>query len=172
VAFNRSLFEWVTLVARLILGCTLLIAGLLKIGNLESMTQSVYEYQILKYISTDPTLLRVVAYPIPVIEIIIGALLIAGLFTRAAGLLGAAMMLVFIAAIASVWARGISIDCGCFGKGGKVAAGQTTYLQDILRDAGLMACGLWAAWKPKCKLSVDRLLAGTVEPVEEESENG
>ena len=48
-------------------------------------------------------------------------------------------MIVFIAAVSSAWARGLSIDCGCFGGGGQVAAGQTKYLQEILRDVGLLA---------------------------------
>ena len=44
----------------------------------------------------------------------------------------------FIVAIASVWYRGISIDCGCFGGGGEVDASQTQYPAEIARDLGLL----------------------------------
>src|SRR5215475_12290905 len=45
------------------------------------------------------------------------------------------LLAVYIAGIASVWARGLSIDCGCFSQGGQLASGQhPSYLLDILRD--------------------------------------
>ena len=54
-----------------------------------------------------------------------GALLLAGLLTRGAAAVAGLLMLVFVAGIASAWARGLSIDCGCFGTGGPVAPGDT-----------------------------------------------
>ena len=39
----------------------------------------------------------------------------------------AVLLVVFIAAVASAAARGLSIDCGCFGGGGPVPPGQTAY---------------------------------------------
>ncbi len=43
----------------------------------------------------------------------------------------------FIIGIASVWARGITIDCGCFGGGGYDADAASQYPWEIARDVGL-----------------------------------
>jgi hypothetical protein len=58
-----------------------------------------------------------------------------------------------------VWARGIAINCGCFGGGGAVAASQTQYWQDLLRDTGFLLLSAWLLWRPASKLSLDRWLA-------------
>jgi len=144
--------NWVSLAARLILGIVLIVAGLLKVGNLASSVQAADAYQLLPY-----SVSQVVGYALPFAEIGLGLLLVIGLFTRLAGLLGALMMLAFIIAIASVWIRGIAIDCGCFGQGGPIdpAKATATYPWEILRDLGLMACGVWLAIMKKPFLAVD-----------------
>jgi hypothetical protein len=65
-------------------------------------------------------------------------------------------MFIFIIAIGQAWARGLNIDCGCFGGGGTVAPGETRYLQEILRDAGLVAMALFLLRYPVSKFSVDK----------------
>jgi hypothetical protein len=57
-----------------------------------------------------------------------------------------------------VWARGLSIDCGCFGGGGTVAKGQTHYLREIFRDTGFLVLAAWLMVYPRGKLALDRLL--------------
>ena len=64
-------------------------------------------------------------------------------------------MVAFIAAVASAAARGLSIDCGCFGGGGQVAPGQTAYGAEILRDVGLLLAALWLAWQPRSRYALD-----------------
>lgn len=150
---GRPWRDWAGLAARLILGGVLLIAGLLKIGSLEQSVLAVRGYQLF-----DLTWQRIIGYALPVVEIIGGVALIIGLFTRLAGAAGAALMLAFVAGIASAWARGLSLDCGCFGGGGTVDPGQTQYLQDIARDVGLMACGVWLAIRPRTAFAVDNWL--------------
>jgi hypothetical protein len=52
----------------------------------------------------------------------------------------AALMVIYMTAIASAWVRGLRIDCGCFGSGGGLAAGVSpTYGVELLRDAALLA---------------------------------
>ena len=86
---------------------------------------------------------------LPVVEIIVGALLVLGLFTRVTAVLGALLMVVFITGIAQAWARGLTIDCGCFGGGGQVSANKTKYGLEIARDIGLALCGPWLVWRPR-----------------------
>ena len=75
-----------------------------------------------------------------------------------AAVVGGVLMVVFIAGIASAWARGLSIDCGCFGHGGTIQASQTQYPQEIARDLGLLACAAWLAVRPQTALSLERFL--------------
>ena len=56
--------------------------------------------------------------------------------------------------MASAAARGLSIDCGCFGGGGPVPPGQTAYAAEIVRDLGLLAAAGWLVARPQSRLSL------------------
>jgi len=144
---------WIGLLARLVLGGVLLLAGALKVGHPRAAARAAQAYEILPY-----DVAGVVGIALPVVEIFVGALLVLGLFTRTSAAIGMLLQLVFIAAIASVWARGISIDCGCFGNGGIVDPDETTYGWDIARDVGLALCGLWLVVRPRTRFSLDSRL--------------
>jgi uncharacterized membrane protein YphA (DoxX/SURF4 family) len=143
----------VTLATRLVLGVTLLVAGSLKITQLDASVQSVRLYQLLPWEAT-----AIVGAALPILEVAVGLLLITGTFTRVSAVVGSALMVAFIIGIASVWARGISIDCGCFGGGGAVEASQTQYPLEIARDLGLLITGAWTVWRPRSPFAVDNWL--------------
>ena len=143
----------VGLVARLLLGGVVLVAGLLKVGHLETSARAVRAYQLLPY-----DVAGVIGYGLPILEVALGVLLVLGLFTRVSAFVSGVLMVVFIAGIASAWARGLSIDCGCFGKGGTIAAAQTQYPQEIARDIGLLICAAWLVRRPGTALALERLL--------------
>lgn len=147
--------DLVGLIARLLLGGVLLVAGALKVGDPEGSIQSVVAYRLFDY-----RIAEMIALMLPVVEIALGALLVLGLLTRWSAVAGAVLMLVFIAGIASAWARGLSIDCGCFGTGGPVDPSATDYLPEILRDTGLAAAGAWLAVRPRTLLSLDTFVFG------------
>jgi uncharacterized membrane protein YphA (DoxX/SURF4 family) len=128
---------WVSLVARLVLGGVMLVAGALKVTEL-----------------LPSALVEPVGWGLPFLEIAIGLLLIIGFGVRASAAAAGVFMIVFVAAVSSAWARGLSIDCGCFGGGGQVAPGQTKYLQEILRDLGLLVLAGWLWLKPASKFAV------------------
>jgi uncharacterized membrane protein YphA (DoxX/SURF4 family) len=146
------------LVARLVLGTVFLVAGGLKVTTPESLAKATQAYQVLPH-----DLAAYVGYALPTIEVILGLLLLLGLFTRISAVLTSLMLVAFIAGIAQAWARGLTIDCGCFGGGGTVAADETSYLPRILEDLGMLACGLWLSWRPRSLLSIERLLFGTAD---------
>ncbi len=50
-------------------------------------------------------------------------------------------MVAFIIGISQAWARGLTIDCGCFGGGGQIGAAETRYPQEIARDAAFALAG-------------------------------
>ena len=141
------------MLARLILGVVLVVAGGLKVTSPLVSARAVRAFQILPY-----DLAGYVGYALPVVEILVGLLLVVGLFTRLSAVVGGLLMLAFIIGIGSAWIRGLSIDCGCFGGGGAVAAPQTKYVADLLRDAGLVACAVWLVARPRTAYSLDHRL--------------
>ncbi len=142
---------WLTLLARLILGGVLLAAGGLKMGNLQKSAMSVRAYELLPI-----DLANFFGYVLPWIEIGMGLLLIVGAVVSIMGLLGALIMLAFVVAIAQAWARGLSIDCGCFGGGGEIDPGETKYLSTILRDLGFFLLGVYLYYFPKGRFGLDK----------------
>lgn len=153
VVLGRPVADWVGLLARLVLGVVLIVAGALKVGRPIVSARAVQAYQIFPF-----EIAGYIGYALPVLEIAVGLLLVLGLFTRAAAMIGAGLMIAFIIGIASAWARGLSIDCGCFGGGGEVDAAQTKYPQEIARDVLFAAAGLWLAVRPRTPFSLDARL--------------
>jgi uncharacterized membrane protein YphA (DoxX/SURF4 family) len=143
------------LLARLIVGVVLIWAGALKVTSPAVSARAVNAFQILPY-----DVARYVGYALPLVELLIGLMLVFGLFTRLAAVVGGLLMVAFIIGIASAWARGLSIDCGCFGGGGTIAAAQTQYPLDIMRDLGVAACAAWLVVRPRTAYSLDHRLFG------------
>lgn len=152
---RRTIADLVGVLARLTLGIVLLVAGALKVTSPAGSARAVRAFQILPY-----DFAGYVGYVLPVVEILVGLLLVAGLFTRVSALAGGLLMVAFVIGIIAAWARGLNIDCGCFGGGGTIEASQTQYLADLLRDAGLVACAAWLVVRPRSAYSVDHRLFG------------
>jgi uncharacterized membrane protein YphA (DoxX/SURF4 family) len=146
-----KLQPWFGLIARLILGGVLFAAGYLKIGTPDKSQMAVRAYEMLPI-----SVANFLGLVLPPIEIVIGALLIVGALTRVMAALGGITMFIFIIAIGQAWARGLDIDCGCFGGGGAVAPGETKYLQEILRDIGLVFLAGYLIRYPLTKFSLDK----------------
>ncbi len=74
-------------------------------------------------------------------------------------MLSCLLLVAFIVGIASAWARGLQIECGCFGGGGGPAVNASAaYPWELARDVGLLAASAWLVWRPRTPLSVDRYL--------------
>jgi uncharacterized membrane protein YphA (DoxX/SURF4 family) len=154
---------WFGLVARLTLGGVLFAAGYLKVGKADESQMAVRAYEMLPI-----PVANLLGLFLPFVEVVIGALLILGALTRVMAALGGFTMFVFIIAIAQAWARGLNIDCGCFGGGGAVAPGETKYFQEILRDIGLVFLAGYLIRYPLTKFSLDK--NSTKKPSQEDVE--
>ena len=146
-----KLQPWIGLVVRLTLGGVLFVAGYLKVGTPDKSQMAVRAYEMLPI-----SVANLLGLILPPVEIVIGVLLILGALTRVVAALGGFTRFVFIIAIAQAWARGLNIDCGCFGGGGTVAPGETKYLQEILRDTGLAFLAAYLIRYPLTKFSIDK----------------
>jgi uncharacterized membrane protein YphA (DoxX/SURF4 family) len=142
---------WIGLLARLVLGGVLLVAGYLKVIAPDKSQMAVRSYEMLPN-----SIANLLGLVLPFLEIAIGVLLVLGALTKVMAALGGLTMVIFIIAISQAWARGLNIDCGCFGGGGAVAPGQTKYLQEILRDTGLALLAGYLIRYPVTKFSVDK----------------
>jgi uncharacterized membrane protein YphA (DoxX/SURF4 family) len=114
---------------RLLLGGLFIWAGAVKALDVPAFAGQIAAYQLLPYAWN-----YVVAAVLPYIELLAGFLVVANIRVKPAALLTGLLNVVFIVVLASVLARGLNIDCGCFGPD----AG-TTPLQALGRDLVLLA---------------------------------
>ena len=149
--WSRSI-PTIGLVNRVILAAVLLYAGGVKMFEAHGARDAINAYRLFP-----PSWAPVLGYLLPMLEIGLGLLLLVGLFTRASALLTAILMLGFVAGIASVWSRGYSIDCGCFGGGGDISpeGRASRYTQEILRDLLFAGLGFWLVKWPNTRLSLE-----------------
>jgi uncharacterized membrane protein YphA (DoxX/SURF4 family) len=150
----RAIRPWAGTVARLGLAAVWLLAGSAKVTDLAASGRAVNAYRLMPY-----DVARVVGAALPLVELALAALLLIGLATRLVAGVSAGLLVVFIAGISSAWARGLSIECGCFGSGGELAAGQSpNYGPEIARDLAFLALSAFLVVYPLTRISVDSAL--------------
>jgi uncharacterized membrane protein YphA (DoxX/SURF4 family) len=128
-----------------------LVAAVAKIVDLQHFHAQVDQYRLLPH-----ALEASFAYTLPFVELLIGLYLLVGLLTRAASLAASFLLVLFIVAEAQAWARGLSLDCGCFGTLTHSHVGAWT----IVRDLALGLPTLVLALRPARLLSLDDRLLG------------
>jgi uncharacterized membrane protein YphA (DoxX/SURF4 family) len=144
---------WAGLIARLVVGGVWLVAGALKVTTPSDSIHAVQAYRLLSSSAAEW-----VGYAMPAIELVVGLALVVGVFVRGASVLSALLLIAYIVAIASVWARGIKIDCGCFGGGGADPNAASSYPWEIARDSVLFLASLLLVWLRRTPLALDSLL--------------
>ena len=145
---------WLVLVTRLVVGGVWIVAGALKIPDPASSVQAVRAYRLLPE-AVVPT----VGQLLPVVEVVVGLALVVGLLTRTMALASAVLFVAFIIGIASAWARGLTIDCGCFGGGGYDPDAAEKYPWEIARDVALLAGSVFvAAFGHRSRWALDHVL--------------
>jgi protein-disulfide isomerase len=148
-----SIRPWLGTIARLVLGGVWIWAAWSKLGNPRGFVQAVRAYD-----ATPEWLSKAIGYGLPVLELCIGVLLVLGLVTRVAAIVSSVLLAVFLIGIIQAAARGIKLECGCFGGGGATSGG-TQYTLDILRDVGLLVLAAFLILWPLTRISVDEFLA-------------
>ncbi|RVW05339.1 DoxX family protein [Rhodococcus xishaensis] len=144
--------KWITtvsLLARFGLAAVWLISGWIKFIDPAQTVIAVRAYQLLP-----EDLVRPVAYTMPMLEIALGLFLAIGLGVRVTAVASGVALMVLIGVIISVWARGLSIDCGCFGGGGAADVTGWDYAKEIARDIGFLALAVWLTVFPRSPFSL------------------
>ncbi len=151
-------FTVLRLACRFVPAALFLWAGFAKAFDRQGSILAVDAYDVLPRSLVEP-----VATLLPWIEMTVALLLILGLFVRFAGVATAVLAGVFIVGMAQAKARGLAIDCGCFGGGGP---GQGVTWWEIFRDVGIMAAGIVLALYPHGPLQLDNFFLGEGDDVE------
>ena len=143
--------SWVGVAARVTAGAIWLVAGFAKAADFTQFENQVHGYDMLP-----AQAVQWVGYGLPLLEIVLGAYMVAGLLVRPAAWFSLGLLGVLIAAQVQAWARGLTVDCGCFGP----LAHQQIGLGSVLRDLVLAIPTVLVLVLGAERLSVDARLAG------------
>lgn len=150
---------WLSVLARLVLVVVWMWAGWPKLLDSQGAILSVRAFKLLPEAAVRPF-----GYGLPLVELALGLFLLIGLGTRWAALATAGMMAMFLFGITMAWARGLSIDCGCFGNTGTVVKDPVPgYIRDLFRDTGFLLLAAFLVRWPFSRFSLDQML-GFTEP--------
>jgi uncharacterized membrane protein YphA (DoxX/SURF4 family) len=132
---NRPLL----LVFRVVLGGLFIYAGVVKVVDPLGFAQDIRNYRLV-----GQSLAFVAAVVLPWLEIVAGAFLIPGVWKRGASLVITGLLVFFIVLTLVTMARGLDIECGCFGSLSRKSGWGV-----VLEDLGMLALGLCILFEPK-----------------------
>lgn len=123
------------LVLRVVLGAIFIYAAWLKLKDPWALfAMNIDSYQVLPLWAV-----RLVARTLPWFEMTLGVLLIVGKFRRTSTTIVALLLTVFFALIIRAYAKGMEINCGCFGPGEAIS------WKTMLRDGSMLAGAIFTA---------------------------
>lgn len=156
----QSSVRWFYLAVRLAVGGTFIYAGALKITDALQFADNIASFRLLPNELINPF-----ALSLPMFEIIAGALLVVGFLQRPASLGIAILSVILVGAVGSALARGLTIDCGCFGTS---TPSRAMMWLDLWRDVALAvgALAIYRAQYRRGRESTGTILsAGAREPM-------
>ena len=125
--------KYFLITVRIILGFVFIFAAVSKASEPEEFARAIANYKLLPIF-----LINILAITLPWIELCAGILLVFGISVKENSAVLSGLLLVFIIAIAISLARGLNIDCGCFGTVGETKVG----IQKLLENFGLLLLGV------------------------------
>ena len=113
----KNLFsnKYLLLMIRITLGFIFIYSGAEKITDPEAFAISISNYRLIPV-----SILNIFAIALPWIELFAGVLLMFGIAVKENSTIIFSLLLIFTIAIIISLFRGLSIDCGCFGKGTQI----------------------------------------------------
>lgn len=125
--------RWIVTTCRMGVALVFIFAGLAKIGDAASFVLQVHNFQLVPIVLENG-----VAILLPWIEVIAGLALLMGGRRRAGAWIVFILMGIFTVAVAAAVARGLDIECGCFGTGDATRVGLTKLIEN-----GLLTIAAW-----------------------------
>jgi uncharacterized membrane protein YphA (DoxX/SURF4 family) len=134
--FSNNWRSWLALSLRIALGLVFVYAAYVKLREPWVLfAGAIGDYNILPDWAVIP-----LARTLPWGELLLGLLLISGVFLRWTSTVASLMMLVFMTLIVRAFAKGMDISCGCF------ASGEPISWLTIARDGSLLIGSLALTW--------------------------
>ena len=143
------MLDVISFIARFGMAWVWIEAGVHKLGKTLDMTQAIKGYGIFT-----PEWAGYLATVIGPLEVIGGVLLLLGLFLRRSSIVATIVLLLFMVGIAQAWARGLDIDCGCFGYDAQNPDRGMDYAKTLLRDAAYLFFTVWTIRRPFTKFAL------------------
>jgi uncharacterized membrane protein YphA (DoxX/SURF4 family) len=112
---------------RIAIGLVMIAAALGKIGDPAAFATQIHRYRLIP-VGTE----NLLAIVLPWVELIAGLALVLGVRARSAAWLSSAMMVVFTLAVGLAVARGLDIECGCFGTADATRVGGLKLAENLL----------------------------------------
>jgi len=145
------------LIARVLVGGLFVFAGVIKLQDPQQFAFSVAAFKIFPEGAIGDPLTLLATFAFPWAEILLGAMLILGVWTRSAALLTVLLLAGFIGAITSVLVREMSVTCGCFGKIDFIC-GETLGVCSIIRNSVMLGITLLPLALGSGQFGIDGLL--------------
>jgi putative oxidoreductase len=124
------------LVARIVLGAVFLYAGYVKLRDpWQLFAMSINSYEVLPLAWAE-----LAAHVIPWLELLLGGMVISGAWLRISGTLVSLLLLTFFTLMVRAYAKGMQINCGCFGPGEAIS------WKTLLRDGSMAAAAIAMTW--------------------------
>jgi uncharacterized membrane protein YphA (DoxX/SURF4 family) len=143
MARGPALTRFAATAIRLAVGAAFVYAGWLKSRDPGAFVRDIWNYHAVP----EPWAYWIAAY-LPHLEIVAGLALVTGLQRRGAHGILAALLAVFLGLLGWAWARGLDVDCGCFGAAGSGSGPAGAVIRDLLLLCGI-AASAWADRRPR-----------------------
>ncbi len=143
------IFDIVSAFARFYMAYIWIKAGVAKLGQHHSVTQTIKAYEIFT-----PEWSSGLANLIGPLEVAGGILLLLGIFLKPSSKVAAVVLTLFMIGIAQAWIRGLGIDCGCFEADPSADAQAMNYLKTLLRDVFYMVLTIWTIARPYRRFAI------------------
>jgi uncharacterized membrane protein YphA (DoxX/SURF4 family) len=113
--------------SRIVIGALFIYAALAKIGAAQPFALQIENYDILPVGYEN-----LAAIVLPWIELVAGLTLVFGVWARSAAWVAVALMGVFTLAVGVAMARGLNVECGCFGSGDATRVGLPKLIENLV----------------------------------------
>jgi len=122
-------------VCQIATGVVFALAGLAKVGDLGAFAEQIHNFRVVPIFAEN-----LIAMTLPWIELVAAMALILGIRARDGAILAALSLAAFTLAVVIAMARGLDIECGCFG----TSDGSRVGIVKVAQNLGLLAVA-WLA---------------------------
>lgn len=147
---NKTLvLDIISFVARFYMAFVWFKAGLHKVNTYMDTSQSITAYKIFT-----PEFSGYLATIIGPLEIAGGVLLLLGIFLKQSSKVATIVLILFIIGMGQAWARGLNIECGCFGVQPSSNPTAAHFATSIARDFLFVFLTVWTIYRPFKKWAI------------------